>query len=167
MDGSEGPYWNGLNWCKESGPVWNGITWVNAGPVNGVFVPMNETTGRVWNGAEWVGGWPGTVQRGQPGGQEMGGATAGIQDSGVVDWHKRDLEGGVQAPALAYTGEESRRDSLRRDGVNADGGLGHVATQSRDFGAPKQSATATPTPEMKQEKESGLKKFLNMAKGGK
>ena len=169
-DGSEGPYWNGLNWCKDSGPVWNGVTWVNAGPVRGVSVPMNENTGRVWNGAEWIGGWPGSVQM-QGRQQENMGGNGNIavgHESGVVDWHKRDLEGGAQAPAPAYMGEENRRDSLRRDGVNADGGLGHVATQSRDFGAPKHdaAATATAAPEVKEE-ESGFKKFLKMAKGGK
>ena len=121
QDGTEGPYWNGLNWCKDSGPVWNGVTWVNAGPVNGVFVPMNQQTGRVWNGQKWIGGWPGTPQPGSVqmnGGQQqenMGGGAAEGQNSGVVDWHKRDLEGGVQAPAPAYTGEASRIDSLRRD----------------------------------------------------
>ena len=172
-DGSEGLYWNGLNWCKESGPVWNGVTWVNAGRVNGVFVPMNEQTGRVWNGSEWIGGWPGTVQQGSV---QMNGRTPqehvappAEPDSGVIDWYKRDAESGVQAPVLAYTGEESRRDSLRRDGVNADGGLGHVATQSRDFGAPKHNATAAATaaPEAREEKESGFTRLLKSVRGGK
>lgn len=133
-------------------------------------MPMNEETGRVWNGAEWIGGWPGSVQMQRRQQENMGGNgnIAVGQDSGVVDWHKRDLEGGVQAPAPAYTAEENRRDSLRRDRVNADGGLGHVATQSRDFGAPKHDAAATAmaAPEVKEE-ESGFKKFLKMAKGGK
>lgn len=146
--------------------MWNGVTWVNAGPVNGVFVPMNETTGRVWNGKEWVGGWPGQASQNQA---HQSANVVGGQDSGVVDWYTRDREGGVQAPTPAYTGEKSTRDSLRRDGVNADGGLGHVATHSRDFGAPEHNALATTAaaPEVKEEKESGFKKLLKIAKGGK
>lgn len=117
--------------------------------MNGVNVPMSEN-GRVWNGKKWIG--------------PQDNVAAG-QESGIVDWHKRDLEGGqmsgVTAPAPVYVmSAEDRRDSLRSaNGVNADGGLGHAATQSRDFGATGSAPATTAAPEV-QEKTKGWKKWL-------
>lgn len=122
---------------------------MQGGPVNGVNVPMSEN-GRVWNGTRWVG--------------PQDNFAAG-QETGVVDWHKRDLEGqtgGVTTPAPVYAmNEEDRRDTLRStNGVNADGGLGHAATQSMDFGAVGSAPATNAAPEMKEEKPKGWKKWL-------
>lgn len=158
MDGTPGPCWNGIQWCATSGPVWNGNRWVQGGPINGVNVPPSDT-GQVWDGRAWVGG--------QESGVAMG------RESGVVDWHKRDQEMGMNemasptapAPVYAQNGEGQMRDSLRANGVNADGGMGHTTTQSKDFGALQSGVggsppAATAAPEVKEEKPQGFKKWF-------
>ena len=141
MDGTKGPCWNGVQWCEKPGPVWNGVQWVAGGPVNGVNIPMSEN-GRVWNGTAWVGPYDAQVA-----GQNQG------QDSGVT------------VPAPAYTqNDEQRRNSLRAmNVVNAHGGMGHAATQSRDFGGVVPKTTATP--EVREVKDDSFKAWLKKHTG--